>query len=255
MRGIFLALLACSLAFAEESGSSTLTARQLYYKTRPTPVVKKTGNSSASQGVPTSKDLPKRDAEPKPVPTTEAEYLGIRYSIIDGAGGREMDPAKVFHNGDIFRLKLQANTDGYLYVLNQGTSGNWNFLFPSAEVENNNNKIELGKLREIPSGQNLEFDTAPGIDKLFVVLSKEREPDMERLLGSLKNSQGDRTLQAENRPPGVEVDGVRQKLTARDIRVQRLRTGSNSNGENAVYVAASRSETSRIVTEIALKHE
>lgn len=277
----FVSLLAgaSSLVFAGDEVSPTLTPRQLYYNTsRPKVGAEAQRQAPAKKTTPTPKtDLskpvtptdqssksevaPSRSATP---PAMEATNLGLRYSIVDGNTGSEIDPAKVFHNGDIVRLKLQANSSGYLYVLNQGSSGKWQVLFPSAEVVNNNNRIEASQVREIPMGQNFEFYADPGLERLFVVLSREREPDMENLLNHLRSGQPDRPqgldsrrLQAANRPPaaGMDVDGVRTKMTSRDIRVQTVRAGANGSDESAVYVVAGLPTTSRIVTDIPLKHE
>lgn len=45
-----------------------------------------------------------------------------------------MDPAHVFESGELVRFRFQANFPGYLYVLNQSTSGKGVLLFPKEET-------------------------------------------------------------------------------------------------------------------------
>jgi len=40
----------------------------------------------------------------------------------------------VFDTGDRVRFRFRANFDGYLYVMNQSTSGNYETLFPREDT-------------------------------------------------------------------------------------------------------------------------
>ena len=71
--------------------------------------------------------------------------LGLRYSVMkrDAAGKfAEVDQDATFRSGDRIRLKVDTNTTGYLYVVMQGSSGNWRLMFPSADVDGGSNRIE-----------------------------------------------------------------------------------------------------------------
>jgi Domain of unknown function (DUF4384) len=255
-----------STVYAFDDTTSPLTARQLYYKSRPKPATKPSGSSARPKpDVPSTK--PPDTDQPKAAavldPDAEAVYVGLRYSLIDGDTMQEVDPSRVFHTNDHIRLKIQPNSNGYLYVLNQDPLGVWTTLFPSADIAQNDNRIERGRVTEVPSGQNFEFDNVPGIEKLFVVLSRNREPDLDAVIESLKRGQSGRQpvpdsgklLQAQNRMPSSELERLRAgKLTSRGIHVQPMRV-SNGAGENAVYVAVGDQNGSRAVTEIVLRHE
>ena len=69
-------------------------------------------------------------------------------------------------------------------------------LFPSAEIEGGDNRVERGRRYEIPSGYTFTFDEQPGAEKLFIVLSRRPEPDLERLIYSL----GQRRPAEDTRP-------------------------------------------------------
>lgn len=251
---------------AAEDAASPLVARQLYYKSRPKPATKPP--SSSARPKPDSEPINQPDVDqPKSPaaldPDAEATNVGLRYSVIDGDTMQEVDPSRAFHVNDHIRLKIQPNSDGYLYVLNQDPLGVWTTLFPSADIAQNDNRVERGRVTEVPSGQNFEFDNVPGVEKLFVVLSRTREPDLDKVIESLKRGQPDRKtvpdsgqlLQARNRMPSSELERLRAgRLTSRGIHVQPLRV-SNGAGENAVYVVNGDQNGSRAVTEIVLRHE
>lgn len=62
-----------------------------------------------------------------------------------------VDPGLVFDQGDRLRFRVTTNFDGYLYVVNYGTSGNYSVLFPSTDA-GSDNKIANGQAHQIPSG-------------------------------------------------------------------------------------------------------
>jgi hypothetical protein len=62
--------------------------------------------------------------------------LNRRYDLIlekkDGSSPRTMDPAHIFEQGDLIRFRLRPGVNGFLYVLNHGSSGKYEQLFPRA---------------------------------------------------------------------------------------------------------------------------
>jgi hypothetical protein len=203
---------------------------------------------------------------------TSANRLGLRYSLLKrGSDGQysEVAPGSIFHSGDHIRLSLLSNQPGYLYVIEQGSSGDWKAIFPSATNPAEAMKVEPGNLLIVPSGTRaFAFDQQPGMEKLFVILSRVPLSDLMQEIQHLKDenhapSQGAAqpadTLQAELRIP----DNFVQKLASRDLSlveeqsVDEAPTATTS-GEKAVYVVAKAqgsSQTSELVTPIQLRHE
>jgi hypothetical protein len=73
----------------------------------------------------------------------------------------------VFDTGDRVRFRFRANFDGYLYVMNQSTSGNYETLFPREDT-GEQNRIEAGKVYVVPATQGLFRITGPpGYDVLY----------------------------------------------------------------------------------------
>ncbi len=199
--------------------------------------------------------------------------LGVRYSILrrEGAESIEAGPDEVFRSGDRIRLRVEANGSGYLYIIHRGSSGVWKPLFPSPEVAGGDNRVEKGKPYEIPPGHVFTFDEQPGEEKLFIVLSRKPEPDLEGLIYSLSEGkepggtprrQEEKVLLAQNL---VNIgDGLVDRLRnvyARDLIIEKVdeRTPPPASGpakEKAVYVVnPARSEDSRVVADVTLIHK
>ena len=62
----------------------------------------------------------------------------------EGAGWKEVNPP-VFAQRDKVRFRLSSNFAGYLYVMNHGTSGGYELLFPRSDT-GQDNSIEARKI-------------------------------------------------------------------------------------------------------------
>jgi hypothetical protein len=200
--------------------------------------------------------------------------LGLRYSVLlRGPDGQysEVAPGTIFHSGDHIRLSLMANEPGYLYVISQGSSGNWSPLFPRAGSAAE--RIAAGTVQQIPAKQSFLFNDQTGEEKLFVILSRSPIADLDQKIQSLKGSpsktdtpapptpdSGGQLLEAENHIPDVFV----QQLASRDLvlvdeeKVNEAPTASHD-GEKAVYVVSKMTSAqgngSEVVASIKLQHQ
>lgn len=219
------------------------------------------------------------------------EQIGLRYALLlrDSEGHyNEVSPNAIFHSGDHLRLSVMANQPGYLYVIQQGSSGAWTSIYPKRPPEDSapTNKIEAGQIYQIPGGKGMfRFDQTPGQEKLFLILSRERIADLEGAIDSLKkNGQPTSTpappatpaasgelIEASNHIPDAFV----QQLASRDLTLEDEETVDQPKGvqpgtpsasqsaspqaEKAVYVVAKASytkgESPRVVASVTLKHE
>jgi len=179
-----------------------------------------------------------------------------------------VDPDTTFHTGDRIRLQVQANTTGYLYIVMQGTSGTWRLLFPSPEVAGGSNVIRRGDMRQIPPGDSGQFffDEQAGVEKLFFVLSRQPEPDLDKLIYSVGGKPGAsdtgdsnsaRTLLARATVSDDIVARLRQQMSSRDLVFEKVE-GGNGDGkaENAAYVVnKSGAPDARLVVDVKLTHK
>ena len=90
---------------------------------------------------------------------------------------KEVNPANhVFRTNDRIRFKIQANSNGYLYIFQRGSDGSTNRLFPHPQFQNNQNQVAAYREYMIPVKGWFRFDQTPGIENIYLFLSKNRIP-------------------------------------------------------------------------------
>ena len=111
---------------------------------------------------------------PRPVqPPPEKPALDISLERKNAAGKPEaMAPDHVFEPGDQFRFRLKSDFDGYLYVMDQGSSGRFTTVFPSSEA-GADNSVHRGQTYFIPAADQTWFEIGgpAGFDVLYFLLS------------------------------------------------------------------------------------
>ncbi len=264
----FLALMFFSASGVWAQDASGLHARELFY----TPVPQASQPPAQPQAKPPDKTPPKPAAKveekaKKPIPHTTSTLavtapLGMRYSVLkrNAAGAfEEVDPDTNFRSGDRIRVKVDSNNTGYLYIVAQGSSGAWQLLFPSAEVAGGSNLVQPGESRMVPSGDRGQwaFDDRGGVEKLFVVLTRKPEPDLDRLIYSFSGQAGAaRSLLAKASVSDDVVARLRQQVSARDLVFEKVDSDSGPVIEKAAYVVnASSAPDSRLVVDVSLNHK
>jgi len=233
------------------------------------PVVPRAGNASLpddGQVTNASSSPPKNGSAAAAGPA-----LGLRYTILKVAGGSTVEVATdtVFRAGDRIQLKVEANNPGYLYIISQGSSGTWKPIFPSSEVENGNNRVESLHAYTLPSEEHrMVFDETPGSEKLFVILSRQPEPDLEKMIYSLQSKpaadKSDEPAQSSKQlivSANLNIDndtvGRMRKAYARDLIIEKVTPATpGEKKETAVYVVnPTGSSSSRGVADLSLVHQ
>lgn len=89
----------------------------------------------------------------------------------DASGWKSVDAALVFSAGDKLRFHLTSTFAGYLYVMNHGTSGSYELLFPRSDT-GADNSIEAKKDYVVPAAHGWFKMTGPaGHDIVYWVIS------------------------------------------------------------------------------------
>lgn len=112
-----------------------------------------------------------------PLRPNKPKVLGLQttvYQLFDDGGTKAVSPKTNFSAGNRIRLGFNSNKDGYLYVVNVGSSGKVTTIFPSAVTDNN--QVQPGRVYQVPqkTGKSIKFDNKPGQEILLVVLSESR---------------------------------------------------------------------------------
>lgn len=301
---LLLAPLAMVAMAALGQGTASLRARELFYTPPPDSSVKvqtPAPVTAAAPAAPAPKTLAKKTPAKRPGSSTGSTQsapmqavadnssalvpLGMRYSVLkrNAAGTyQEVDADTTFHSGDRIRLEAQANSTGYLYVVAQGSSGNWQVLFPSREVSNGSNLVHRGETRLVPGGNQGQFvfDQQAGAEKLFFVLSRQPEQSLEKLIYSMGGQTApadpavvkpaalpNRVLMAQATIGDDVISRIRGQVTARDLVFEKVDNekvvGANERPaagdvkmETAAYVVSrNTAPDARLVVDLKLKHE
>ncbi len=100
-----------------------------------------------------------------------AQRMEITLERQEGGAWKAVDPGFVFERGDRVRFRFRANFDGYLYVMDYGTSGRYSLLFPREET-GRENRIESVKEYRIPATEAwFRIDGPPGHDVVYWLVS------------------------------------------------------------------------------------
>ena len=154
-------------------------------------------------------------------PTVE-KYMGISYwiELVNGTGQTSrVTTANTFRSGDRIKLHIETNQNGYLYVMNIGSTGQSHFLFPNSGVANN--YVTAWTPYQIPYNTYMRFDANPGEELLLVMLSPNpirnmpSTPSINAPLNSqqtqqytqLAQAKGAKDIVLEDEPTGINPAG------------------------------------------------
>jgi len=70
--------------------------------------------------------------------TEGSHRMELMLERLDGNTWRGIDPGLILNQGDRVRFKFRTNFDGFLYVMNQSTSGKYEQLFPREDTGKDN---------------------------------------------------------------------------------------------------------------------
>ncbi|MBI4875963.1 MAG: DUF4384 domain-containing protein [Acidobacteria bacterium] len=262
-----IALLAPAAGLCQERPGE-LTARTLFYREQPDedklPPVPEAKPAAAP------KARPARKTPSAAIPVVQ--HLGLAYFLllIDPRSGKSETVAaeRTFKSGECLALEFEANRSGYLYVLEQGSSGKWLSLFPSALMPGESNVVRARSVVRVPARHCFEIEGVPGAERIFIVLSRNPE-DLADLHRAIRTGGAGETSPAPLAPAGRtgttvlamnridrEIARMAGDLRGRDLRIKRIEQPEAA-GEppNSVYVVnASSTPSDRVVTEIRIQH-
>jgi|GEM_PF-362902 len=211
-----------------------------------------------------------------------AQPFGLRYTLLarqsDG-GYSEVFPETVFHSGDKVKLSVMANQPGYLYIIEQGSSGSWIPLFPAQNAAPESNHVEAGRVYLVPSAsdESFQFNQQSGKEHLFILLSREPIADLDQVIFGLQrkssapastNTAPAPTSTAPAPPQSAPLmvadnritDALVEKLQSRDLTLVKDTSQQETNdaqyGEKAIYVVNhGKDAASRVFASLILDHE
>jgi Domain of unknown function (DUF4384) len=274
--------------------TAKMSAREIFYASAATPKPAKAAPTKPVQrptaplhtpDVSGDTSAPARSSESPSVAPSRSQQvelasytrkLGIRLSIrkIAKSGQTtEVAPDTVFQPGDRVRLNIQVSGDGFLYIINRGSSGTWTQLFPSPDMPGVSNAVAPGVTYSVPPDRNFVVSDPAGEEKLFIILSRTQEDgesltmDMSKREAGGAGSQTERSLPAPRKPLTVTIaknlppmnDSMVDRLRnayARDLIIEKVDDQTpGERKENAVYaVNPDDGDGTRVVLDAQIKH-
>lgn len=103
---------------------------------------------------------------------TGSSVLSIRLEKKTGDAAQAVPQNTVFRNGEILRFRLTSQIDGYLYVVDKGSTGNTAVLFPAGGAGAGNH-IEKNRSYLVPAEGDGWFEVSgpAGFDVLYFLVS------------------------------------------------------------------------------------
>jgi hypothetical protein len=184
--------------------------------------------------------------------------LGLRYTILKalpGGGQMEVLPDTAFKAHDAIRLSIESNKTGYLYIIQQGSSGTWTPLYPE---QGKQHEIQPGKEYIVPSeGGSFEFDEHAGQERLFVLLSQTPMHDLESLVTEAQRKGDDKAVSGADHSINEVISQI--KLGSRDLVFTKADKDAPAAGakeqDTAMYVVNKNADGKRVVVDMVLKHQ
>lgn len=102
-----------------------------------------------------------------------------------------------FRNGDEVRLSIETKQDGYLYLVQKGSSGKLNILFPDKRIAKGAHSVKANQPMVIPSEGWFKFDTRPGTETIYVVYSQTVDKTLFATIEQAKNAESSAKIFAE----------------------------------------------------------
>jgi hypothetical protein len=102
---------------------------------------------------------------------TRPSRIEITLERKEGKAWKAVDPGLVLASGDVVRFRFKSSFDGYLYVTNYGTSGQYTLLFPREET-GSRNLVQAGKQYMVPATEaHFRIAGPAGYESVYWLLS------------------------------------------------------------------------------------
>lgn len=106
-----------------------------------------------------------------PASVRKQPYMGLLYwiSLVGNDGHMQQVPvSRNFKGGDSIKIHIMSNRSGYLHLINAGSTGHSNVLFP---YNDSDNYIHANTPYVIPKDARIRFDSNPGQEVMWAILS------------------------------------------------------------------------------------
>ena len=143
------------------------------------------------------------DTRQVPPPVSEPAPLNFTVNYIvrpQAEPGRAYNiaPGGTYQSGDAYKIIFTPRQDCYVYLFQQGSSGNIFRLFPldawGGETLNLSNPVRAGRTYSVPHPEkSFVLDDTPGMEKFYLLAFHEQQHDLEQIYARMlaAREQGD----------------------------------------------------------------
>lgn len=172
------------------------------------------------------------NAADKPIGETP-DMLSMALFRVGRDGRRQqVNTDYTFRSGDGMRLSVTPLRDGYLYLIQAGSSGKVQILYPDRRIDRGNHQVNAGQRLEIPTAasQYYRFDNRTGNETLYLIhTSKKGNPalsEIEAALGRKGNQPAAAVLDKLNRLAESRENRA-SEVVVRLLKLQHTRMGED----------------------------
>ncbi len=175
---------------------------------------------------------------------TARKTLGLSYWIElvqeQGNAGVQVSNTRVFRSGERIRLHFLGNMDGHVALIQLGSSGTGQLLFPNPGKGLTDTQLTAGQERILPNDAAwFRFDDNPGTERLIVMFARSRDD-----------------LDSFPLRPSMDKDSTASVIqTAKDLRGSKdllIETEAQAASEVGTYGVSLSGQP--VILEIALQH-
>ena len=174
-------------------------------------------------------DSPAPAPAPVPVVVTDPSGFRVNYLYLDKAssGLKPIRAGSVLHSGDRYKVDFTPDRDGYVYLFQVDSAGQFFQLFPMVSFKgmavNQVNPVRAGQRYVFPAvDKSFQLDRTVGRERLYLVTSPAPHRELETL--------ADRLAQARR-----QHDQTKVNLLNRDLAAQLTGQGSGADGQKLAY--------------------
>ena len=113
----------------------------------------------------------------------EKDAIGLTYHLEKEINGESVTVSTESHfeSGDKFRLVIEPQVDGYLYLFNLSSNGDFTRLYPQELIDGSAEELEAEERIRIPGeadGGWFRMNRESGIEIVYILFSQELIPDL-----------------------------------------------------------------------------
>lgn len=155
--------------------------------------------------------------------------VGLKFQLFycpeTGGTTRPSRPDRIFNYGDRLKIQIEPNIEGFLYIWQEGSSGNPKLLFPDERINRGLNQIRSWQKMTVPAEGWWQIEGPPGNDHTMIILCRTPVPSLTtpglqpQSLGSLQ-----REIPADNRDfelvsdrPDLAAGGIATIVVNRNV--------------------------------------